>query len=495
MQRHDDSNGTGFPRVEVLNQRDFNSLGYCIRLLMEEVESDWFVYLHADVYLPRGWFDAMRPYQERYDWFECNRQMTVLFEYPSKAQNKKSRAYSGSQMGRRATFEKVLHGVDDDYLYRNEDVVFQELIEGVGGRYGRVPDTFHYHQIMNRRGEAEPKLERVVIDRERDCQWERRTFQMQFKGLVKYTNPTKLYLIKAVKRSLDKLAAMDIDKNELARWVEKTNSAWTPHLQGAGRRRRDRNWIRRKATEGLAPFLKLSGRAARLTLADLRRMTRERVRELSPFEFDGALLQYSFHSYNNFGVTERATEIPIIKHFLQRHKGRVLEIGNVTNYYYDQFAEFTHDRTVVDKLETGYGVTTLDIADYSTAEPFDFIFSISTFEHMDSDRGRTPGYAGMNHELTSVASDNMRYVCQKLLNAGGTFVVTAPLGYAVEFDRTFYSDDFTSYGMAKVAQTVFQKTSESTWKQVGAEVGRSAAYGRPHNGVNFLAVVEFTAYD
>src|SRR5437762_5084073 len=48
----------GFPRVHVFDHTSFNSLGYSIRKLIEEVRTDWFVYLHSDVYLPEGWFDG-----------------------------------------------------------------------------------------------------------------------------------------------------------------------------------------------------------------------------------------------------------------------------------------------------------------------------------------------------------------------------------------------------------------------------------------------------
>src|SRR5262245_27577412 len=48
-----------FPRVEVFDHRAFKSLGFSIRRLIEEVQSEWFIYLHSDVYLPEGWFDNM----------------------------------------------------------------------------------------------------------------------------------------------------------------------------------------------------------------------------------------------------------------------------------------------------------------------------------------------------------------------------------------------------------------------------------------------------
>ena len=118
-----------FPRVTVFDHRSYVSLGYSIRKLIEEVRTDWFVYLHSDVYLPPGWFDTMKKFQGHYDWYECRQQLTILLEYP-----KPNRYHptSGSRMGRKAAFAEVLPKIDDDYLYRNEDIVLAHLVEEAG---------------------------------------------------------------------------------------------------------------------------------------------------------------------------------------------------------------------------------------------------------------------------------------------------------------------------------------------------------------------------
>ncbi len=33
---------------------------------------------------------------------------------------------------------------DDDYLFRNEDIIFSTLIRNAGQRWGQVDNTFHY---------------------------------------------------------------------------------------------------------------------------------------------------------------------------------------------------------------------------------------------------------------------------------------------------------------------------------------------------------------
>ena len=215
-----------FPRVTVYNQKELKTLGYRIRKLIEEVSTDWFIYLHADVFLPEGWYDEMIMHRKQYDWYECYRKMTILFEYWAEKQNKAERSYSGSQMGRTEAFKNVLPKIEDDHLYRNEDIIFSELIKAEGFKYGRVAGTFHYHQIMNRRGEKEPKLKKVAIEKEADIGWEIQTSRMQLKGIVKYLQPKK-YLIKGVNAQIALLLQHNaLDWRDFKEWVRRTNPAW-----------------------------------------------------------------------------------------------------------------------------------------------------------------------------------------------------------------------------------------------------------------------------
>ncbi|MFC2036475.1 glycosyltransferase family 2 protein [Chloroflexota bacterium] len=226
-----------FPRVAIFDHSRFVSLGYSIRKLIEAVETEWFVYLHSDVYLPEGWFDTMVRYQSDFDWFECNRRKTVLLDYPDLWQNAQKRPFSGSQMGRRGAFEPFLDRIDDDYLYRNEDLVIRELLEHSSGRYGRVAGTFHHHQIMNKPGLQEPDFVRVEFTRDEDVAWITRTYDMQARGIIKYTRPSKGYLVRSVQRSLEILSQYNaLDMEEFSAWTESTNSNWLSHIEGWGAR-------------------------------------------------------------------------------------------------------------------------------------------------------------------------------------------------------------------------------------------------------------------
>lgn len=234
--------------------------------------------------------------------------------------------------------------------------------------------------------------------------------------------------------------------------------------------------------------------ASCLSLADIRRVLQYKLNSKKGFLFNLHRLEYFFHSYNNFGLTERSVEIPIVRHYLEQgHYQNVLEIGNVTNYYYEYFRQafLGKRKTVVDKYELASDVVNVDIAKYAPGVQFDFIFSISTFEHMDSDRGRNPDYVEGSSELMSIAADNLRRVSDVLLLDGGKFVITAPLGYAVEWDATFYSRTFEECDVSRFRRHVLRKKKESVWEQVEVTEGKHAVYNHPLPGANYLSVVEF----
>jgi len=233
-----------FPRVLVFDHRHFVSLGYSIRKLIEAVETEWFAYLHSDVYLPAGWFERMNQHRSEYDWFECRQHITVLVDYPLDYAGAE-RPYSGSQMGRRRAFQDVLPLIDDDYLYRNEDIVLAALVEQAGFRYGRVDTTFHYHQVMHK---ASPWLRRIThvgVTQEKSREEETRECTMQVKGIIKYMKPTT-FLSRGVRANIQRLFDLGaLDWPGLKRWAASTNAAWLPYLhKGIPRRGRLRAFLR-----------------------------------------------------------------------------------------------------------------------------------------------------------------------------------------------------------------------------------------------------------
>ncbi len=225
-----------FPRVKIIDQSKkysdhlYGSQGICIAELMSLVKTEWFIYLHADVFLPENWYDTMKKYQNKYDWFECDREITALIKFDHGIRYKR-RAYSGSQMGRKEAFRNIIPKIEDGYLQNNEDIIFQELILEEGFKYGRVLETKHYHQIMDKRGLKEPKYEKIIIEREKPREWKMGVYSVQAKGIIKYCKPKK-HLIRAVNLSLAILRDQgDLNGKEFKRWVLDTNAEWLPYIK------------------------------------------------------------------------------------------------------------------------------------------------------------------------------------------------------------------------------------------------------------------------
>lgn len=209
-----------FPRVVIVDQTRIKTLGFCIKKLIEQVETDWFVYLHSDVFLPDGWYDVMVKHQGDFDWFECGRVATVMENKLMSGEMFSERAYSGSQMGKRDVFKKVLPVLDDDYSQRNEDLIFQGLLRKSGGRYGKINDTFHYHQITGKSGRT--------LEEEIEVQG------MQVHAIIKYLEPDG-YCVNAVYTGLIELNRLvGVDFKSLRKWIKKVNPIWNRYINKSG---------------------------------------------------------------------------------------------------------------------------------------------------------------------------------------------------------------------------------------------------------------------
>jgi hypothetical protein len=218
-----------FPRVSVFNHREFKSLGKCIAELIKEVSSEWFAYLHSDVYLPEGWFDKMIVHKKEYDWYGCPMNLTILINY---RQNGENRPYAGSQIGRKSAFGRGLDIIDDDYVYRQEDFVFNRIVEDAGYKTGKVEDTFHYHQMMFResKGYNYEVTSLKVITAENKWE-ERRASDTQVRGIVKYLDPIDPYVINDFKSNVySMLLNRQLDFIGFRQWVKITNPLWLRHF-------------------------------------------------------------------------------------------------------------------------------------------------------------------------------------------------------------------------------------------------------------------------
>lgn len=209
-----------FPRVEIFDHKSYKSLGYCLRKLMEEVKTEHFIYLHSDVFLPRGWFEVMWKSGQQYDWCESKHINTYLLDIEATyAPNE--RALSGAQIGKKRSFDKILPLIEDDFLYRNEDIIFSELIKRTGGTYGRS-DSLIYHEIMNKRSQWKRAVTKVRMEVDKSPEEEVREFDMQARGLVKYLPPND-QTMPSVFLSLQRLIELKVTTiDDFKKWMQPT---------------------------------------------------------------------------------------------------------------------------------------------------------------------------------------------------------------------------------------------------------------------------------
>jgi hypothetical protein len=232
-----------------------------------------------------------------------------------------------------------------------------------------------------------------------------------------------------------------------------------------------------------------------LSLFEIQLMVIRKLESKKHFIFESVELNYYFHSYNNFRLTERTIEIPIVGQYLENLKPKnILEIGNVTSYYYDYFREsMPNNHDIVDKYEKGFNVINQDIADYCPNTKYDFIFSISTFEHMDEDRRNER--KNLPNEPLSYAIENMKYVVDQMLNPNGAFIITLPLGLSPEFDQAFMKGELKKINCKSIKTYLMIRKTELEWVESLDEIKILPEYPESiidsmFEGVNHLLVIE-----
>jgi len=217
-----------FPRVIIFDHKGYKTLGFSIKKLIEEVETDWFIYPHSDAYLPKGWFDVMKKYMGTYDWYGCPMQQTIMVEDPL---DYGERPWAGAQMGRKKAFEKGMDKIDDDYIYRQEDFVWRDIIQKGGFKEGFVDETLHYHQVMHKPTPWHRKVKEIKISVELSQEEEARTWNMQVKGIIKYLQPNSLWLINTLEMGIIRLIELkQLNWADFKNWVKTTNIVWLPYI-------------------------------------------------------------------------------------------------------------------------------------------------------------------------------------------------------------------------------------------------------------------------
>jgi SAM-dependent methyltransferase len=189
------------------------------------------------------------------------------------------------------------------------------------------------------------------------------------------------------------------------------------------------------------------------------------------FKFKNEEFKFFISTYNNTWDNERGVEVAIFKKFLddgiKDHK-RILEIGNVLNKY---FTEKKWD--IVDKFEKAVGVINEDIAEYTPPKKYDMILSISTLEHVGFDDD------SVDPEVVDRALENIK----SMLNIGGVFVFSDPLGYNKAWDKKIFENSYDLDDIIYLKRTGYRDWVESSLLSVAG-----VEYDFPYSNANALAI-------
>jgi hypothetical protein len=172
-----------FVNALIIDQRQHKTLGYCLKELMDHVQTEWFVYVHADVELTDRSMYIMETYcGEATGIIESDRLHYDGKEYTYEPYYFADRSYSGFQLIRKEAIEPILSRIEDDFIYRNEDLIFQNAC--INNEYFYVKTlAMHIHQITTTKNWTHKRF---------------KTFDMQWRGLVKYTTPTDVTVDAAI---------------------------------------------------------------------------------------------------------------------------------------------------------------------------------------------------------------------------------------------------------------------------------------------------------
>lgn len=170
--------------LEYINQLHLKTLGGCLIDLIKRVETKWFVFVHSDAFITPYAFEIMKNYMkpnvgiiesERYHWdgttsYIFGKYIIPIYTFDNYYNH--NRAYSGFQIFQKKAIQSIIDKIEDDYIYRNEDLIFQ---------YECIMNQFEYHKTLA-----------MHIHQTFNKKWtfpEHKANLMQVKGLIKYTEP------------------------------------------------------------------------------------------------------------------------------------------------------------------------------------------------------------------------------------------------------------------------------------------------------------------
>ena len=183
----------GFENAVFVDQTGIKTLGYQITDLMKKTEGDVFIYNHADVRIAPHSILVMEATLEDDVGIVESERVQYDYEHPKEYPDQypyyyyRTRSFSGFQLIRKESIWDIVEKIEDDYVYRNEDIIFQNACTKNGFRYEKALSALHVHTCSMVNQKWTPQGE-YTTDEETIAE----TFDMQIKGIVKYCTPDEI---------------------------------------------------------------------------------------------------------------------------------------------------------------------------------------------------------------------------------------------------------------------------------------------------------------
>ena len=215
-----------FPRMELHIKPDIKTGGKYIEFLLALVETKWFVIVDADRELSPGWYDEMCKHQNEYDVLENSRTVSAYHKYIEDKEQlmKNSRSGALCHLAKKEAFKDW--NCDDDYMWRQVDIMFRHVPEKSGFKYGKIDTTLNIHNETDRipySSDVGKSYRKLIIPppyyRILDKKKAKRIEEETAKGAVKYFDPNFVVVRDSpgfdfIIRGLDR------------KWIEENNSEW-----------------------------------------------------------------------------------------------------------------------------------------------------------------------------------------------------------------------------------------------------------------------------
>ncbi|HTI13578.1 MAG TPA: hypothetical protein VL461_03270 [Dictyobacter sp.] len=231
------------------------------------------------------------------------------------------------------------------------------------------------------------------------------------------------------------------------------------------------------------------------------------------FTFQGRTLWYNRVPFNN--CAERVVEVPLAFDFLAHlpEKERILEIGNVLQYYENELSNTLglRHRRIIDKFEVSEGVENVDLMELDSSQKFQAIVCISTVEHVG--QHCTPDGSFGEQKPTTDLEGPLKAIAKvyDLLEPGGHALITVPFGqlmaggWYVQFSKDYLALLTAKYGIPTEALSVGflrclarergMQNPRQQWLEVTADEVQYVRYNALLSGARAIAVIKLTRSD